>query len=117
MSDQCVEPSGMADAGISIWYDRGIPGGAEWDAVIEERLLSCRCVLLFASTAAVDSKYVRREVKFADALDTPVLSVLLEDTTFRHGMQMLLTQYQMLDARSPDFDTRLRQSLAQLTSS
>jgi hypothetical protein len=100
--------------GVPLWYDAGIPGGAEWDAVIEERLTHCRFVLLFTSTAAVKSKYVRREVKFADARDTPLLSVLLEDTSLGDGMGMLLTQYQMLDARTPDFQKRLRHTVQRL---
>jgi len=100
--------------GVPIWYDRGIPGASEWDAVIEDRLSRCRFVLLFASNAAVRSKYVRREVKYADAKDTPLLPILLEDTTFAHGMEMLLTQYQMLDARDAGFDARLGQAVSRL---
>lgn len=93
--------------GVPIWYDRGIPGGAEWDSVIEDRLSRCRFVLLFASNAAVTSKYVRREVKYADAKDTPLLSVMIEATRLGHGLDMLLTQYQMLDVRAADFPERL----------
>lgn len=97
--------------GVRLWYDRGIPGGTEWDEVIEERITRCRFVLLFVSPGAVASKYVRREVKFADARDTPVLSVVLEDTQLAHGMNMLLTQYQMLDVRASDFGARLEHAL------
>jgi len=99
--------------GVRLWYDRGIPGGAEWDALIEERLAECRFVLLFTSRAAVESRYVRREVKFADALATPVITVALEDAPLKHGMRMLLTQYQMLDAGAPDFSGRLQRAVAQ----
>jgi hypothetical protein len=101
--------------GLPVWYDRGIPGGAEWDAIIEERLSRAAIVLLFSSAAAVQSKYVRREVKFADALDTPVLTILLEDAQLGQGMKMLLTQYQILDARASDFAARLRRALEPIT--
>lgn len=100
--------------GMPVWYDRGIPGGAEWDEIIEDRLSRARFVMLFASDAAVASKYVRREVKYADALDRPILSVLLEDATLGHGLRMLLTQYQMLDARAHDFAVRLKDAVAHL---
>jgi hypothetical protein len=105
---------GITEGGLPIWYDRGIPGGAEWDAIIEEHLTGCRCVLLFASPAAIASKYVRREVKFADALDTPILCVLLDPTPLTDGMGMLLSQYQMLDARAADFPTQMRRALDHL---
>lgn len=97
--------------GHNVWYDKGIPGGSEWDAQIEERLTACRLVLLFVSQAAVRSKYVRREVKFADMLDKPLLSVKLEEAALGDGMNMLLTQYQMVDAAAADFDPQLRRAI------
>lgn len=99
---------------VPVWYDRGIPGGAEWDEVIEEQLSRARFVLVCTSQAAIESKYVRREVKFADALNVPILPVLLEDVAFAHGMGMLLTQYQMLDTRHADFAERLRIAVARV---
>jgi hypothetical protein len=42
--------------GRNLWYDRGIPGGADWHAMLEERLMSCRALLLFLSQAAIESK-------------------------------------------------------------
>jgi hypothetical protein len=56
-----------------IWYDRGIPGGVEWDALIEDRL---------------------RHV-----LNKPIIGVRLEpDVELRDGMDMLLNQYQTVNA-------------------
>jgi hypothetical protein len=93
--------------GIPVWYDAQIPGGTEWDEVIEDRLTRSALILAFTSNAAVQSKYVRREIKFADAIDRPVLGILLEDVKLAHGLAMMMTQYQMLDARSREFDTHL----------
>ncbi|MEP6690940.1 MAG: toll/interleukin-1 receptor domain-containing protein [Gemmatimonadaceae bacterium] len=86
----------LGERGQRVWYDSGIPGGAEWDAMIEERIARCRVLLLFVSQAAVASKYVRREVKFADTLGKPIVSVALENAHLTDGMRMLLSQYQML---------------------
>ncbi len=102
-------------AGCHLWYDRGIPGGAEWDALLEEKLKRCQLVLLFVSQSAIQSKYVRREVKFADALDKPILSVKLEEASLTHGMNMLLTQYQMLDRALSDFHTQLQTAIQYIT--
>jgi hypothetical protein len=88
----------LSQRGHRIWYDKGIPGGAEWDALIEERVQQCELLLLFLSQAAVRSKYVRREVKFADTLGKPIVGVRLErDIDLSHGMAMLLNQYQVIN--------------------
>ncbi len=105
----------MIALGFNLWYDRGIPGGSEWDATLEERITHCHFVLLFVSESAINSKYVRREVKFADALNKPILSVVLEETRLSGGMNMLLTQYQMLNGGSPDFERQLRDAAQFIT--
>ncbi len=87
----------LGQRGERVWYDSGIPGGAEWDTLIEERISRCRLVLLFVSQSAVASKYVRREVKFADSLGKPIVGVALENAHLTDGMRMLLSQYQMLN--------------------
>jgi hypothetical protein len=102
----------MGDWQLRFWFDKGIPGGAEWDAVIEERLENCRLLVLFVSQSAVQSKYVRREAKFADMINKPLVSIQLEDVHLSEGMGMLLTQYQMIDARAADFPTRLMTAIA-----
>jgi hypothetical protein len=104
----------IRDCGVPVWYDAHIPGGSEWDEVIEERLAQSAFVIAFTSAAAIGSKYVRREIKFADALDRPVLAIVLEDVRLGHGLQMMMTQYQMLDARAADFQPRLRQAVRSL---
>jgi hypothetical protein len=101
--------------GYQIWYDDGIPGGSEWDAVIEERLKNADGVLMFLSREAVLSKYVRREVKFADMIAKPILTVRLENAQLSHGLQMLLTNYQMIDPpTSPARLEALRRALRSL---
>jgi hypothetical protein len=101
----------LCASGCEVWYDKGIPGAAEWDAAIEERIKNCKVFLLFLSQASVDSKYVRREVRFADLCDKPILSVQLERVTLAHGLYMLLQQYQMLDATASDFASEIRSAL------
>jgi hypothetical protein len=84
--------------GNNLWYDRGIPGGAEWDSMIEERIRSCSGLVLFLTETALESKFVRREVKFADAIDKPIVTLSLEPVELKYGLHMLLAQYQMLTA-------------------
>jgi hypothetical protein len=94
-----------------VWYDRGIRGGDDWTAILEERLTSCCALLLFVSQEAIDSKYVRREVLFADSIDKRIVSVRLEATRLRYGMGLLLPHYQMIDQGGDDFLEQLARAL------
>ena len=94
----------IVSMGFPIWYDRGIPGAAEWDALIEEKVAHCELLLVFLSHAAVESKWVRREIKFADSENRPILGVRLEnDLELKHGLKVVMNQFQMIDASDADF--------------
>lgn len=97
--------------GWHLWCDRGIPGGADWSAMLEQRLTSCSGVLLFLSQPAIDSKWVRREARFADSLDKPIIAIQLEPAQLRHGMRLLLEHYQLLSQDARDFLDELDRSL------
>jgi TIR domain len=101
----------LQERGYRLWYDHGIRGGDDWTAVLEERLTSCCALLLFLSQAAIDSKYVRREVLFADSIDKRIISVRLEATQLRYGMRLLLPRYQIIDLSADDFLEQLATAL------
>jgi hypothetical protein len=101
-------------SGWPLWYDRGIPGGTDWNEVLEDRIASCAGLLLFLSQPAVESKYVRREVRLADSLDKPIVVVRMEPAELRHGLRLLLEQYQMLSMAAHDFLDQLDRALARL---
>jgi hypothetical protein len=97
--------------GYKLWYDRGIRGGDDWTAILEEKLTSCSAVLLFLSQASIDSKHVRREVLFADSINKRIISIRLEATELKHGMGLLLPRYQIIDHRVGDFLQQLGRAL------
>ena len=98
--------------GYPIWFDRGIPGGAEWDALIEEKVSNCLILLVFLSQSAVESKWVRREIKFADSENRPILGIRLdENLELKHGLKVVMNQYQMIDASNADFSDELRKAI------
>lgn len=101
----------LQGCGYKLWYDRGIRGGDDWTAILEERLTSCCALLLFLSQTAIDSKYVRREVLFADSIDKRIISVRLEATQLRYGMRLLLPRYQIVDQGADDFLEQLAKAL------
>lgn len=85
----------LSEAGVRFWYDRGIPGASEWMQVLEERIERAQLLLIFLSQAAVDSKYVRREILMADTLNKPILTLTIGKPELRWGLKLLLPQYQM----------------------
>lgn len=50
-------------------------------------------------------------MKFADQLNRTILTVRLEPVQLAHGLNMLLSQYQMLDVAASDFTEQLRRAL------
>jgi hypothetical protein len=64
--------------GWSVWWDRTIPPGKEYDQVIEEALDSAECVVVLWSQASVASSWVKTEA--AEAMRRKILvPALIED--------------------------------------
>jgi hypothetical protein len=54
--------------GLSVWWDRGLPGGEEWRANIERALNQAKCVIVLWTHASVDQaegRFVRDEASRA----------------------------------------------------
>lgn len=104
----------IQNLGYRIWYDKYIPGGSEWDGVIEKKIIECAVLLFFLSPESVDSKHCRREVRLADRRNIKILSIFLEPTVLGNGMEMLLTQYQFIDINKPEKEKTLDHALRYL---
>ncbi len=52
--------------GWNVWWDPKIPPGKAWPEVIEEAISSASCVVVLWSKASVDSKWVRKEARYAE---------------------------------------------------
>jgi hypothetical protein len=65
--------------GLSVWWDRDLPGGEHWRAKIEAALEAARCVVVLWSRASVgpDGGFVREEATRASARKI-LIPVLLE---------------------------------------
>jgi len=98
--------------GFPIWYDRGIHGGKEWSAVIDDKVCGCKALLVFLSQAAVESKMVRREINLADSENLPILGIRLDNNIeLKHGLKGIMTQYQTIDASEADFSDVLKMAI------
>ena len=87
---------GLAKSGLRIWYDKGIEAGAEWPAYIEEHLRSSDRVLVFISSASVNSVNCRNEINFAAAKNKEMLVAYLEDVELVHGLGLQLSSKQSI---------------------
>jgi hypothetical protein len=96
--------------GLSVWWDRAIPPGRQFDEVIEEALDGARCVLLLWSPAAAASHWVKTEG--AEALRRGVLVPALLTADVRIPLEFRRVQAADLSAwqagqPSPAFDQLL----------
>lgn len=69
--------AGLEQSGVSVWWDRHIQVGSEWDKTIEDALALAKCVVVLWTGHAKDSRWVRAEAR--EALNTKkVVPVMLE---------------------------------------
>lgn len=90
----------LEQAGIPTWVDEHLQGGEEWDAVLEDRIRHCAVLLVLMSPAAAQSRFVRRELRFADACGRQLLCFWLREATLVDGMAMLLQPLQWIEAQA-----------------
>jgi hypothetical protein len=67
----------LTEHGFSVWWDRTIPPGRQFDEVIEEALDAARCVVVLWSTTSVASTWVKTEA--AEAMRRKILVPVLID--------------------------------------
>lgn len=104
----------LQKAGIRIWRDTEIKGGEEWDHRLEYQIETCAGILAVVSRGYTMSKYCRRELKFADALDKPIVAVRLDQEALHHGLAMLFASLQFVDITSPEVLYQIKTAIADL---
>ena len=72
--------AGLEQAGLSVWWDRHIQVGSEWDKTIEDALASAKCVVVLWTGQAKDSRWVRAEAREA-LRQEKIVPVMLEPNT------------------------------------
>ncbi len=87
----------MSQKGWSVWWDRTIPPGKEFDQVIEEALDAAKCVVVLWSKTSTASSWVKTEA--AEAMRRKILVPALIDETkipleFRRLQAADLSQWQ-----------------------
>ena len=93
--------------GWSIWWDREIPPGRQYDEVIDEALAAARCVVVLWTQASTASSWVKNEA--SEAMDRRVLIPAVLDPglkiplEFRRVQAADLSRWQG-EASTPEFE-------------
>lgn len=104
----------LQEAGFTLWTDEQIEPGDEWELVLARMITKSSCVLCMLSENAAQSKWVGREIAYAEHAGTRVLPVLMHGRQ-RDSIPIRLINHQFIDLRQ-DFDTGFTRLCNTLTS-
>lgn len=70
----------LEQRGVTVWYDANIEGGADWRETIVTALTNSKMLAIFFSEECNNSRQLKKELAVADALEKPVVPILIENT-------------------------------------
>ena len=95
----------LQSKGYEVWIDQlGISHGHEFPEEISRAIQACQILLFFSSKNSNSSKWVKREIVYADKLDKTVLPICLDKTEYNESLQLLLSGVEHIDASNKSFD-------------
>ena len=108
----------LVDAGIPVWYDYQLAAGDQFSRVIQERIDASAAFLVVLSPSSMDSRWVLREVSYAESRNKPVFPLQLAPAP----LPIQLAGLQVEDVTggqmpSPRFVARLRSLVAPTSAS
>ena len=101
----------LAQLGFPIWWDEEIPGGAEWSAYLERKIVEAKFLMLFVSMASASSVQVAREISLEERSRKPILGIRLDATDLREEIGAIVSKYQTLQSDSPTFHEDLAKAI------
>lgn len=108
---------GLAGLGIKALYDTSaLKGGDDWVQWIADAVQSSKVVILIASRSALNSKWVRRELEFADLHEIPIVPVVLEEVKWPGWYELQFGRRNRLEFVEKDF-TKIVPSIAEVVRS
>lgn len=78
----------LQSQGWTVWWDRSIPPGTDFENVIEAQLRAARCVVVLWSKASVGSRWVKAEAEEA-AQRQILIPALIDDVSIPLGFRQI----------------------------
>lgn len=106
---------GLQEAGFRVWSDEEIEPGHDWAEALAEMITRSHCVVCMLSENASHSKWVGRELGYAEANDTDIFPILVHGDP-HHSVPLRLINHQFVDARA-NFDGALKRLITTIRES
>jgi signal transduction histidine kinase len=108
----------LNSAGITVWIDtQGLkPGTPDWEKAIRDAIRSADVVLLIASPASRESRYVRDELLIAEMYEREVIALWAKGAQWADCVRMGLIGTQYIDGRGRKYTSALLETVASLNS-
>ena len=81
--------------GVRYWYDTKIPAGKRWDEELENKIRNAGILIACVSDAYQESKYCKRELKFADLIGKVIMPIASSKWKWGNGLQMMFQELQI----------------------
>jgi hypothetical protein len=67
----------LQNAGVNVWYDRGLPPGRDWEEIAQEFICkyACKGVIFYLSENSLLSPAVAKEIEFVKSKGKDYLSI------------------------------------------
>lgn len=109
----------LRDNCFRFWYDMGLKSGDEWTEELGGMIERCDQFLVLISKNAVESKYVRKELGYADKKGKNIIPVYLSDTKLPHSVDFLINDLHAIHryhfSRAEDFELALCRAASKRT--
>jgi hypothetical protein len=105
----------LIELGFQLWWDEEIPGGVDWQGVLNRRIHNCQSMLVFVTNRSAQSRYVAQEIRIAHDSGKPFVSIRLDGTALPSEFETVLARYQMLDIAVEGFTVELARAMHLLT--
>lgn len=91
--------------GYAVWIDQvDISHGHEFPEEITKAIQGCSILLFFSSEYSNASKWVRREIVYADKQNKTILPICLDNAEYNQSLQLLLSGVEHIDAANKSLD-------------
>ncbi|MFX0065907.1 MAG: tetratricopeptide repeat protein [Candidatus Hermodarchaeota archaeon] len=107
----------LYDEGYRIWYDEGIPPASRWAEEIAKAIETCELFLVYLSSQAIKSEYIKDEIHLALEEDKKVVAIHLEEFDMPSELKLRLLPIQALvKYQDQDYYNKLTRELKKIGS-